>query len=669
MAVSRRRTASKPAAGAKTAPRGVRSSRRRSAAADNVLNRDDAIALAQSISGSRDQFAAAFLQAQRGRSGRVEFEAVATSMDGIAAFARAFLRAAELGWLDQLCINCIKALIVDDDFREIAQPLMSDRHTIASLQRVVDPARGTRNQAYYDRMPEVFRQVCQVEIDGQAIGTGFLIRPDLVMTAHHVVRPLLSNDNSERAGSAPRLRVRFDYSSRAANGQLDVLDPGFTCPAADPWLVATSPCTDDELFNRLPKNRELLNNFWDFAVIRLAETPGMRYGLAIVDRTVRPGHRLTILQHAARRPVETDQGPVRGFLGSGGFRVVHGLNTDEGASGSPCLNDRFEVVCLHQAQMPDEARRRPARPADGGDKANRAVPMKRILAMWDPAKAAQAPTSLRRLVTVDTATVPQHPVFGRYNLQAWIERASASRTDDNYNRFLTVAGPSGSGKSFTLDILKAMLNLADHCVLACKASDWTSETTATGLVEKYFLSPMKATAELPPIEQVNTSDNAWLNYHFVGPALNAIEQARKGRTVWLVIDDLDRVVLPDQGQVRKLLDLLYARAPQTPWLRFVLLGLEAVPVPGTLQYTERDFPGPRSEAELAVDVTEYLARRFETHNIQIDRGVVAASAATVVKLAIGQNAANISADPEMLGRLVDGVMAFERTCGLRPKTP
>ena len=169
---------------------------------------------------------------------------------------------------------------------------------------------------------------------------------------------------------------------------------------------------------------------------------------------------------------------------------------------------------------------------------------------------------------------------------------------------------------------------------------------------------------MPPLAQSNTSDNAWLNYQFVGDLLNVIDQARKGRMVWLVLDDLDRVVLPDQGQIRKLLDLLYARAEQTPWLRFVLLGLEAVPVPGTAQLTERDFPGPASEADLTQDVTEYLARRLESREIPVDRTAIAATAGTVVKLAIGANAKGLT-DPGLLKRLVDGVLAFEVMYQLR----
>ena len=671
MAVSRR-TASKPKSKTTRAAARAPARKRQTRRAARPLDQNAAIALAQSISGSREQFAETFRQAQRGQETVVEFEAVSSSIaDKVSAVARAFLRAFELGWFNQLCADCMAARIVDEDFAAGAAKLLEDREYAASLQAMVDPAGGLLDEWYSDRINQALRQVCQIEIDGQATGTGFLIRPDLVMTAHHVVKPLLQLDNSESPASAGRLRVRFDYTRRAKPDGAVMVYEGFTCPAADPWLAATSPCTQEELLNTLPDDEERLNNFWDFAVIRLAELPSARDGLTLVNRPTLPGHELTVLQHPARTYVRYGRGPVRRFLGGGGYRVVHRVNTLNGSSGGPCLNDDFQVVCLHQASMPDPRKPR-SRPSLAGDapKENRAVPMLRILTFWNLDKEATRAVPFRPLLTAATTAMPFHPVFGRYPLQEWIERASANALSTNTNRFLTVTGFPGTGRSFTLDILRAKLRIAEHGIVACKASDWTNETTALGLVEKYFLPPLGASgAQLPPIAQANTSDNAWLNYQFIGDLLNVIDQARKGRTVWIVLDDLDRVVLPDQGQIRKLLDLLYARVEQTPWLRFVLIGLEAVPVPGTAQFTERDSTGTESQADLAVSVTEYFVRRLESWGVPVDRATIAASAALVVKLAAGPNNPNISDDPAMLRRLVDAVMAFEAMNRFRRGAP
>ena len=513
MAVSRRRTSSDSKPKAKRTAKAARGAPARGGGrtgrARSPLDRDDAIALAQTLTASRQQFAQAFRQAQRGRRTVVEFEAVASALaDNISAFGRAFQRAAENGWLVELCVACIDARLTSSGFTAIAADATQDRE-LAKLQQIVDADRGLQDpEVLAARLPAACRQVCQIEIDTVARGTGFLIRSDLVMTAYHVIRQLLEADNTQTPGTGPRLRVRFDYSRRVAqNGQITV-NEGFTCPAADSWLVATSPCTTDEALNRLPADEEQLNNYWDFAVIRLAESPTARPGLKIGRQPVRRGHRLTILQHPNQRPVAYDFGTVRRFLGSGAFRIVHRVNTDGGSSGSPCLNDAFEVVCLHQAEMPAPPRRARAPRLSDDDKENRAVPMPRILAVWNPDADAPRATPFRRLLTVDTTALPAHPLFGRVSLQEWIQRASASAASENTSRFLTVAGSSGSGKSFTMDVLRAMLRAADHSIVACKASDWTSETTALGLVDKYlataawrFVGPIAAARTVEYVRQ------------------------------------------------------------------------------------------------------------------------------------------------------------------------
>jgi hypothetical protein len=134
--------------------------------------------------------------------------------------------------------------------------------------------------------------------------------------------------------------------------------------------------------------------------------------------------------------------------------------------------------------------------------------------------------------------------------------------------------------------------------------------------------------------------------------------------VWLLLDELDEAPFPDQGQVRKLLDLLYARAEITPWLRFVLLGVEAVPVSGTGPFTEREFLGPTSAPALVDDVADYLARRFESRSApgleQIVKGV-AVTAVTPSLVACGGKLDH----PSLLRKVVDSILLFELTANLR----
>jgi Trypsin-like peptidase domain len=626
---------------------------------------DDAVSLAQAIAGSRQQFADAFRAAQANRRPVLEFEAVSSAVtDAVTAYARAFMRAATLGWLAELCLSCLDHRIVDESFITAAAEFSPDDR-LAGLQAMVDPDIGfTDPLVLSERIKPATRQVCRIEINGRPAGTGFLLRPDLVMTAHHVVTPLLTPDHTAAiAGSAAKLRVRFDYARNFANGAV-FLSMGQECRVAEQWLVDTSPCTREEYLNQLPDDLETLLGFWDYAVIQLAELPGPGHeGLTLGRRPIKRRRPLMIIQYPEDNPVLSAVSTVSGFLGSGGFRVTHTVNTKRGSSGSPCLNGDFEVVCLHQAEMP----------AGNGDtndlpKRNRAIPMSRILEQWQMPAAPGATFTTARLLTADTSRVSQHPVFGRNNVQRWVSRAAADRgKGGTRDRFLAVSGSKGTGKSFTTAIIRAMLPADEHNLLECLASDFNTVPTATEFATKYLLNPIGANAaSLPLLDSANTSDNAWLTYQFVGDLLTVIDRARGNRMIWLILDELDEVVLPDQGQVRKLLDLIYSRAEATPWLRIVLLGIDAVPVPGTLAWTEQDFIAYQNDVALANDVGDYLVFRLEAGGISMSPDDIRAQGLAAVRNAVADFGGRID-HPSLLQTVADATMELETNLGLRRK--
>jgi len=658
----------------KSPARAVRAGGRGAAQAAG-LARDDALELAQAVTGSRDQFAEAFKAAQAGNGSALEFEAIASGIrDNVSAYATGFARAADHRRLTALCLECLRRNIVHSSFVEIAADLTGDA-ALATLQRITDPDRGFRDPGVMlTRLNRALRQVCRIEIDGIARGTGFLVRADLVMTAHHVIRDLLTDDyKAAAAGSAEKLQLLFGYMRIDAAGRIQVAQ-GEPYQVSDQWLIKTSPCTSEEYLRQLPEDLERLNGFWDFAVIQLAQAPGVgREGLQVVDLPVRRGHRLAILQHPRGDPMAFDTSIVRGFLGSGGFRILHDVNTDEGSSGGPCLNDRFEVVGVHQAGMPDRfvagesrARARGAAAAEEPVRRNRAVPMARILGEWQLKDAPKGAAAMARLLTAESSGVREHPVFGRARLQAWIARSAADRgTGAVTDRFLAVAGPKGSGKSFTTDILRAMLPPGEHSVLECRAGDFNTMTSAVEFATKYLLKPLNGDAsKLSQLANANTSDNAWLNYQFIGDLLNEMDTARKERMIWLVLDELNDVVLPDQGQVRKLLDLLYARADGAPWLRVLLLGLEAVPVQGLNPFTFRDLLGAGGVDTLSDDVAEYMLTRLDSSGMTLPPDYVKGQARNEIVRAIAQLGGGIN-DPELLRTVAGGIIRLEESVNLR----
>jgi hypothetical protein len=629
-----------------------------------------ALALAKSIDGSRLQFADAFRAGQSGGAAVLEFEAiVAGATDYTQAYAIAFKRAHADGWIDGLWSACFTAEIVNDHFLKAVAAVVG-RDRVAELQQLVDIQRGIQEAGLLEsRLPRALAQVCRVEIDGDAQGTGFLIRSDLVMTAYHVVKPLLDAHDVPLAGSAKQLMVRFDYKKKENADRSVMLEPGFVCRVADSWLVKLSPCTQDELRNLLPDDEDLLNGFWDFAVIQLAEAPGVsRSGFELASKPVKKGHRLTIIQHANGRPVGMDTATVLRFLGrTDRYRMVHDVNAEGGSSGSPCLNTDFRVVGIHQAAMPTPG----SGGATAGLRANRAVQMSNILGFWalqtaPPAVAA----SVVRVLTASAPNEPEHPVFGRTQLQDWLARsardAGAGAIPD---RFLAVNGPQGCGKSFSTLIIKATLPPGQHLVAECRASEFSAESSAVEFARKFLLAPFgAATGQLSSLAQADTSVNAWLNRQFVGDLFVALDQIRKNRMVWYVLDELDDVSLPDQGQVRKLLDLMYQRAQQHPWIRFVLLGLDDVPVPGLGPATAQDRPTPASAVALAKDVGDYLLGQFDNKGLTRDENMVRGTAKTLVTLWLASHNQQLS-HPKLLEDAARAIVSFEQDTGLRAPRP
>jgi hypothetical protein len=133
--------------------------------------------------------------------------------------------------------------------------------------------------------------------------------------------------------------------------------------------------------------------------------------------------------------------------------------------------------------------------------------------------------------------------------------------------------------------------------------------------------------------------------------------------IWLVLDELDAVVLPDQGQVRKLLDLLYARADLAPWLRILLLGLEAVPVPGMNPFTVQEFLN-FSPGDLAADVADYLTRRFKNNSIPVDPEEVKRQALNEVQRALAQLGETFT-HPDLLRTVAEAIVRLELATNLR----
>lgn len=208
------------------------------------------------------------------------------------------------------------------------------------LERLIRPALPSVDVAQWrDRLSRIERQVCRVEVNGSAMGTGFLIGPSLVLTNFHVVEPLIT-----QKVKASAIKLRFDFAvqpgaARAAEGVAYGL--------AEPGVLDFSPSGEED--DKRLDDGELL----DMALLAVQGTPGRERGYIDIperEEDFISGSPLLIVQHPNGGPLKLafDTNSVLG-LSDEGTRVLYRTNTESGSSGSPCFNIEWQLVALHQS--------------------------------------------------------------------------------------------------------------------------------------------------------------------------------------------------------------------------------------------------------------------------------------------------------------------------------
>jgi len=201
-------------------------------------------------------------------------------------------------------------------------------------------------------------QVCLIEYpNGEALGTGFLVGPDRVLTNAHVVDAFLSEGDA-----ADEVVLRFDHrvlrdGRTVGDGTVHRLSP-------EKWLLARSP--EDKL---------------DYALLQLQGRAGddelgankdvaPRGFIKPATRKLTVGTPLLILQHPGGQPLRLaiDTEGVVGLSPDGNL-VWYATNTLPGSSGSPCFDPKFQLVALHHG----------AATSTTGDQ-NEGIPILQILA-------------------------------------------------------------------------------------------------------------------------------------------------------------------------------------------------------------------------------------------------------------------------------------------------
>jgi Trypsin-like peptidase domain/Effector-associated domain 1 len=199
---------------------------------------------------------------------------------------------------------------------------------------------------WHDRLAQVEARVCRVTIEGHSAGTGFLIGPQAVLTNYHVLKTVI-----EKTTPDAKVQCVFDYKLLATGARSGTV---IDLAGAD-WLVDSSPPTPGEEAEdpdrTLPTAEQL-----DYAVVRLAEPVGQARGWERVpsaDPTLQPVMALLIPQHPDGQPLklavdtEAINQKTEFRLNDNGTRIRYAVNTDRGASGSPCFDMNWNLLAVH----------------------------------------------------------------------------------------------------------------------------------------------------------------------------------------------------------------------------------------------------------------------------------------------------------------------------------
>jgi endonuclease I/V8-like Glu-specific endopeptidase len=278
-------------------------------------------------------------------------------------------------------VHMERARTIPDNLRRQVSIPPADNETAPLLERVIDQSE-LMNVNYLALATRAARSVGRVRERSAAVGTGFMVSPRLFITNNHVLPDLRT---------AQRGEVDFGYEDdvfgQPATATVFRLDPEaffLTDEGLDYTLVAVGPriagATDLSAFGWLPLIREL----------------GKLLG----------GELVNIIQHpdGQRKQVALRQNKVVDLLED--FIHYH-TDTNPGSSGSPVLNDQWEVVALHHSGVPRRNARRQILNRDGkvwkkseGDDAidwiaNEGVRVSRLVAHIEARPLADAPAALR----------------------------------------------------------------------------------------------------------------------------------------------------------------------------------------------------------------------------------------------------------------------------------
>ena len=259
-----------------------------------------------------------------------------------------------------------KALIASPRYKRISELADGVEYSLnkkkASLQKIVNKLSHFQNSAMFRfNLAKCEAKVVRIDIDEKGEGTGWLIGPDIILTAKHV----LAKAQEEWS----RITILCDHKFVPKFGGM-LLAPGRRIALADDPLLASSGY--EVAKNELSASGVQSDNplLLDFAVLRLDQEIGNQgldpngngeekrswYKLPKSSYDFDKDDGLVVLGHPQLKD-DREAGPLKFTLSlpceaeltESSLRVRYGVNTEGGNSGSPVLNQDLEPVALHHA--------------------------------------------------------------------------------------------------------------------------------------------------------------------------------------------------------------------------------------------------------------------------------------------------------------------------------
>ena len=218
--------------------------------------------------------------------------------------------------------------------------------------------------------------VCRIEVpEGKALGTGFLINKEWLLTNQHVLK------NKEYLQDAV---ARFGYLTDATGvpepGSVIRINPDFYFSSpAEELDYALVRLAREPLEKMFPVDKELY-----MSMSELFKNNKHRGYLTLAARHIKENDRLNVIQHPEGREMKVvlTQNYVAADMDANSDRVQYVADTMDGSSGSPVFNRNWEVVALHHSGSPyppDSVLASAKKAWKGRFRVNEGIPMRAIL--------------------------------------------------------------------------------------------------------------------------------------------------------------------------------------------------------------------------------------------------------------------------------------------------